>query len=120
MTKEEARLTLQENFGYLTNEHPRIVEALRVALEVLNDEVAKPHWISVKVRKPEIKHSEDNMQYSDAVLVTNGEYRTSACWMHNKWAGWYGWYDGDDELGDITHWMPMPEPPMNQEPKKGL
>lgn len=35
MTREEARLTLQENFGYLTNEHPRIVEALKVALDVL-------------------------------------------------------------------------------------
>lgn len=38
MTKEEARLTLQDNFGYLINEHPRIVEALRVALEVLNED----------------------------------------------------------------------------------
>lgn len=38
MTKEEARLTLQDNFGYLINEHPRIVEALRVTLEVLNED----------------------------------------------------------------------------------
>lgn len=38
MTKEEARLTLQDNFGYLINEHPRIIEALRVALEVLNED----------------------------------------------------------------------------------
>lgn len=38
MTREEARLTLQENFGYLTNEHPRITEALRVALEVLDED----------------------------------------------------------------------------------
>lgn len=36
MTKEEARLTLQENFGYLSEEHPRIVEALKVALEALS------------------------------------------------------------------------------------
>jgi len=39
MTREEAKLTLQENFGYLTNEHPRITEALRVALEVLNEDI---------------------------------------------------------------------------------
>ena len=38
MTRDEARLTLQDNFGYLTNEHPRIVEALRVALEVLDED----------------------------------------------------------------------------------
>ena len=39
MTKEEARLTLQDNFGYLTNEHPRIVEALKVALDKLSEDV---------------------------------------------------------------------------------
>lgn len=37
MTREEARLTLQENFGYLSEEHPRIVEALKVALDVLGE-----------------------------------------------------------------------------------
>ena len=36
MTKEEARLTLQEIFGYLSQEHPRILEALRVALNALS------------------------------------------------------------------------------------
>ena len=38
MTTEEARLTLQDNFGYLTNEHPRITEALKVALVALQQE----------------------------------------------------------------------------------
>jgi len=49
MTKEEARLTLQENFGYLSDEHPRIIEAMKVAMNILSqpslpsdlDEVAK-------------------------------------------------------------------------------
>lgn len=37
MTKEEARLTLQENLGYLSFEHPgRITEAIKVALEALS------------------------------------------------------------------------------------
>ena len=72
-----------------------------------------PHWISVKVRKPKLKHSEDNMKYSDTVIVTNGKYRTSARWLHNTWAGWYGWYDdGDEELKGITHWMPLPQKPV--------
>lgn len=38
MTREEARLTLQDNFGYLINEHPRIVKALKVALVALEQE----------------------------------------------------------------------------------
>jgi len=37
MTREEAKLTLQENFGYLSFEHPgRIAEAIKVALEALS------------------------------------------------------------------------------------
>lgn len=37
MTREEARLTLQENLGYLSFEHPgRITEAIKVALEALS------------------------------------------------------------------------------------
>lgn len=71
-----------------------------------------PHWISVKDRKPKLKHSEDNFKYSDTVIVTNGKYRTSARWLHYTLGGWYGWYDdGDEELKGITYWMPMPEPP---------
>lgn len=38
MTKEEARLTLQENFGLLSFEYPgRITEAIKIALEVLSE-----------------------------------------------------------------------------------
>ena len=78
----------------------------------LYDEVTKPHWISAKDKKPKLKHSDDNMKYSDTVIVTNGKYRTSARWEHNIWAGWYGWFsDGDEELEGITHWMPLPAPP---------
>lgn len=68
-----------------------------------------PHWFSVEDRRPKLKHEYENTQCSDKVIVTNGEYRTSASWVHNIWAGWYGWFtDGDEELKDITHWMPMP------------
>lgn len=73
---------------------------------------AHPHWISVKDRKPKLKHLSDNLKYSDSVIVTNGEYRTAACWVYNTWGGWYGWYDaGDEELKGITHWMPLPQAP---------
>lgn len=38
MTREEAKLTLQENLGYLSFEHPgRITEAIKVALEALSE-----------------------------------------------------------------------------------
>ena len=38
MTREEARLTLQENLGYLTSvNHQRILDAIKVAIEVLSE-----------------------------------------------------------------------------------
>ena len=77
------------------------------------DNITQPHWISVEGRKPKLKHKYEGAQCSDKVLVTNGEYRTSASWVHNTWAGWFGWFtDGDEELEGITHWMPMPQPPL--------
>ena len=88
-----------------------IMQALAFALRWADEH---PHWISVKDRKPKIKYSADNMKYSDTVIVTNGKYSTSARWVHNTWAGWYGWFtDGDEELKfSITLWMPMPKMPI--------
>lgn len=38
MTREEARLTLQENLDYLSFEHPgKIIEAIKVAIKVLSE-----------------------------------------------------------------------------------
>lgn len=57
MTREEARLTLQDNFGYLSQEHPRILEALRVALDALPilpsnlDEAAEDSWSVYEYRE---------------------------------------------------------------------
>lgn len=85
-----------------------ILQALAFALRWCNEY----HWISVEDRKPKLKHSYDNMKYSDTVIVTNGKYCTSARWLYYTWAGWYSWYDnGDQEVKDVTHWMPMPAPP---------
>lgn len=88
--------------------------AERAYLADLYDEVTKPHWISVEERKPKFKYKNDGLQYSEAVIVTDGGYCTSANWMHSTLAGWYGWFHGEEELIGVTHWMPMP-----QAPKKG-
>lgn len=73
----------------------------------------QPQWISVADRIPKLKHSYDNMKYTDTVIVTNGKYCTSANWRYYKRSGWYGWYDDEDEeLKGITHWMPLPKMPI--------
>jgi hypothetical protein len=103
MTREEFIGWCEERFALTKND---IYD-----LGQLYDEVTKPHWISVKDRKPKLKHSDDITKYSDTVIVTNGKYRTSARWLYSTWGGWYGWYDGDEELKGVTHWMSMPEAP---------
>ncbi len=89
---------------YMNKCSTEIMQALAFALRWCNEH---PHWISVKDRKPKFKRENDYFQYSEMVIVTDGEYRTSANWVHSI-AGWYGWYNGDEELEGVTHWMPMP------------
>lgn len=100
MTREEFIGWCEERFALTKNDIYEFGQ--------LYDEVTKLHWISVKVQKPKLKHSDDTTKYSDTVIVTNGKYRTSARWLYYTLGGWYGWYDGDEELKDVTHWMPMP------------
>ena len=101
MTKEEFLERIDEIMCGTSN-------AERAYLEDLYNEVTKTQWISVKDRKPKLKHKYENTQYSDKVIVTDGEYCTSACWTHDLWAGWYGWFEGFEEIKDVTHWMPLP------------
>lgn len=75
-----------------------------------------PNWISVEDKKPHFVETEDNKEYSEAVLVCNKwGGRSTAQWVHSKWAGWYGWYCDDEELSDVTHWMPLPPAPRKEE-----
>lgn len=88
------------------------INALGEEIRKLKDGQQHPHWISVEDSKPKLKHSDDNIKYSDTVIVTNGKYCTSARWLYYTLGGWYDWYDdGDQEVKDVTHWMPMPAPP---------
>ena len=66
-------------------------------------------WISVKKAMP--KHRE-------SVLITDGETIVTAsldCDMPRVWWDAIGIYAHDYEfefeLEDVTHWMPLPEPP---------
>lgn len=115
MTREEFINWFEERFVLTKNDIYELVQ--------LYDEVTKHHWISVKERKPKFKHKNDEFQYSETVIVTDGEYCTSANWVHSTLAGWYGWFDrGAEELNGVTHWMPMPQLPTvakNATVKKG-
>jgi len=92
MTTEEARLTLQDNFGYLSQEHPRILEALRVALDALSqpflpsnlDEVAlKAYPKMPRLSEPHGVIPADNKTHylGDANEENRAAFKTGAKWM---------------------------------------
>ena len=61
-------------------------------------------WISVKDRLP--KDDED-------VLVIDDTGRMAvSCYFFSSYGSWL-WENRDDQvlLGEVTHWMPLPNPP---------
>ena len=62
-------------------------------------------WISVNDKMP---------PYLSKCLVTNGEY-VKFSWSKDEDPAWCEIHNGKDDfwLEDVTHWMPLPEPPKN-------
>ena len=95
MTKEEARLTLQENFGYLSEEHPRIIEAMKVAMNILSqpslpsnlDEVAlKTYPKMPRLSEPHGVIPADNKTHylGDANEENRIAFKAGAEWMEEQ------------------------------------
>jgi hypothetical protein len=75
--------------------------------EIIIAEVAKPRWIPVTERLPEAESGD----ISKPVLVTDGDCMAIAEWFNFEMCEPYWSYTG---MGDITHWMPLPEPPKGE------
>ncbi|MDO4861734.1 MAG: DUF551 domain-containing protein [Eubacteriales bacterium] len=75
--------------------------------EIIIAEVAKPRWIPVTERLPEAESGST----SKPVLVTDGDCMAIAEWFNFELCEPYWSYTG---IGDITHWMPLPEPPKEE------
>ena len=75
--------------------------------EIIISEVAKPRWISVKERLP---------FRGDAVICVGDNGMGIADFVSgDKWCvlPWF-YVDGEQETG-VTHWMPLPTPPKEDE-----
>lgn len=71
-------------------------EVLRMIDEQETISVASPKWISVKDRLP---------NFEQPVLAYSGEELGIGFAYLDGDGKWYG------DCGDVTHWMPLPEPP---------
>lgn len=66
-------------------------------------------WISVEERLPEADKRYGGYEYSAELLVYDGLRRRAAYYCHTSGV----WYDSryEDDTFEVTHWMPLPEPP---------
>ena len=83
------------------------------ARKLIEDAPAVQQWISVKDRLPELIPCNAGTAYSEAVIVwTDNRKAMIAVWdgidflcAADYWEAW-----GEE----ITHWMPLPEPPKGE------
>lgn len=66
-------------------------------------------WISVKDKLPEPEHEFDARNWY-LVALSNGVVKELAYEFHNHSIFGYGWRE---TAYPVTHWMPLPEPPMS-------
>ena len=111
MTLEEARLTLQENFGLLSFQYPgRITEALKVAIEALS-QPSLPSGLDEAANKFGFKETHERLREGEITRKNEGMFRwqiekafkAGAEWMAGKYekiegelVDWYSTSDGKD------------------------
>jgi hypothetical protein len=61
-------------------------------------------WISVKNKMPISK---------ETVIVTDGKSVFSGFFNYSYWLCWSGWKNLNLQSYDVTHWMLLPDPPIN-------
>ncbi|HGT9156615.1 DUF551 domain-containing protein [Escherichia coli] len=100
----------QKRFGQHCKIPPGdMVEIVEIAMRKAgNPPVTPDGWISCSERMPE--------GYAD-VLVTDGEHVEVKWWDESGY--WNSWTELNSDIfaDEITHWMPLPEPP--QEVNRG-
>jgi len=68
-------------------------------------------WIPVSERLPEEYQHENGEPMEFNVMILGSKIPTTLCFNGDEWFEWSDW----DKSYDITHWMPLPEPPKEVE-----
>lgn len=110
MTREEAIKILTRLLADTTYwEMPKQSEALKMAIAALREQEER-RWIPVMERLPETEEfvlvivngkPHRNITLENACELAN--YIPGEGWVLEMWPEW--------ESPDVTHWMPLPEPP---------
>ena len=72
-----------------------------------------PVWISVRDRLPPLD--------KEVLVYTNGNIRVCSLIRPSHetadvvWEDDYGYWDDDEGIAAVSHWMPLPEPPNGDE-----
>lgn len=75
---------------------------------IANLEAKVPKWVSVKDELPAC--------VPDEYLVANSDNRVFVAeWGHERWSSEYRFSVGSEILHDVTHWLPLPEPPEEED-----
>ena len=70
-------------------------------------------WISVEDRLPDLIPCNAGTAYSEAVIAwTSGRKAMIAVWDGIDWIAPFDYWEAWGE--EITHWMPMPQPPKGE------
>ena len=81
-------------------------EAFRMGAEALE----RTRWIPCSERLPDLIPCKAGTAYSEKVIVWTTERKTMVCvWDGKDWFVPYGFWEVWGK--DVTHWMPLPEPP---------
>jgi len=100
MTKEEFKAKVSMAYGGKETWEEFLEAVWQLHLQASNQ------WIPVEERLP--PRAENSFIFSDYVLVCdNIGYMDTACYNFekNRW----------DWLNNVTHWMPLPQPPRKEE-----
>ena len=85
------------------------IDALKFALTALRSmsETTKPGWISVKERLPSIR--DDGI--AECYLISDGNLIHMAYYVTGEWRFCESGQITEPMFYEVTHWMPLPEPP---------
>ena len=95
------------------NDYSDHTEDEYIADTLLDNGVTVQEWISVTERLPDLISCNVGTAYSEAVIAwTSGRKVMIAVWDGIDWIAPFDYWEAWGE--EITHWMPLPEPPKGE------